>query len=198
MFVKLKHLIGFVTILFMVAESKAQNHTQLGVKGGMVLSTLTGQGGSLKPGFMAGGYGKIGTKELLFFQAEVLLTQKGSRNNRLGEPRNFNLLYLDIPLMYGIEITNGLSVNMGIQPGILLSGSYVNEMNQRTGIAKRLYAMDYSTIIGAEYSLKENIFAGFRYNHGFVPIFNYRAGIETRERLPANRFLQFYAGYRLK
>jgi hypothetical protein len=46
MFVKLKHLIGFMTILFMVAESKAQNHTQLGVKGGMVLSTLTGQGGN--------------------------------------------------------------------------------------------------------------------------------------------------------
>ena len=198
MFVKLKHLIGFVTILFMVAESKAQNHSQLGVKGGMVLSTLTGQGGNLKPGFMAGGYGKIGTNELLYFQAEVLFTQKGSRNNRVGEPRNFNLLYIDIPLMYGIEITNSLSINMGIQPGILLHGSYVNETNQRTGISKSLSSMDYATIIGAEYQLKENIFAGFRYNHGFVTIFNYRAGIEIRNRLPTNRFFHIYAGYRLQ
>jgi opacity protein-like surface antigen len=190
-----KWLIIFSALLLIHStHSIAQDHIKLGIKGGFSLSTLRGPEVGYKPGLQMGAVAILGANEPVFFQTELLLTQKGARGlDRTGN--NFDLYYLEIPLMLGVEITERLSMLAGFQPALLLGG-FINPLDsdQSKYRSKELNQFDYSTLIGAEFRLKDNLFLGIRYTHAYVPIKEDEM-FRVNGKLPVNRLFGLYCGY---
>lgn len=185
------------------AIATAQKAQSFGVKGGLALTTLTdGSMETIKPGLQVGAYTKLGGQYSFFFKAEFLVTQKGSWNWNASNPNNYSLYYIELPLMYGIEVVDELTLNIGIQPAMLLGGTLratdsEGETNTQS-IGSDIARFDFSTLFGAEYSLTEKYLVGARFNYGFVPLQNYQGELTEEGQLLHNMALQFYLGMRLK
>lgn len=193
----------FMCMLAFAQVLNAQKAQEYGVKGGVALTTLThGTMGNIKPGLQLGGYAQLGGQHAFFFKAEFLVTQKGSWNWNTDSPRNYSLYYLELPLMYGVEVIDNLELNIGIQPAMLLGGTL--RAAQEGGdtstdpIGSDIARFDFSTLFGAEYTLNEKYFLGARFNYGFVPLQNYQGELTVDGQLLQNMALQFYLGLRLK
>jgi hypothetical protein len=183
-------------IFVSLAQSFAQDHNKAGIKGGLSLTSLNGQTDAHKPGLQIGGVVVLGANEPIYFQTEFLLSQKGSKARNAAN--HFGLYYFEIPLMLGVEITQKLFFNAGFQPSFMLSGFHRSTNEQHTVLMKKDFnRFDYSTLISAEYLLKENFYLGFRYTHGFVPI-NENVNIFPAKIWPTNRILGIYATYMLR
>lgn len=196
----MKKCIFLLLIFFMIGKGGigySQEAQSFGAKAGLAFTTLSNQPDlNLKPGLQAGVFAKLGGRQSLFFKSEFLLSQKGTWNWSSDNPINFSLYYIDLPLMFGVDITRGLTVNAGIQPSMLLGGSLKTAQGRRS-IGNDLARFDYSLLIGAEYFVKEFWFIGLRYNYSYVPIQN-DSGEFTRlnlNQLLANRAIQLYVGY---
>ncbi|WMJ75097.1 porin family protein [Cytophagaceae bacterium ABcell3] len=194
----------FLLMLFVIPNSYAQDAHSFGVKGGATVTTLSNMGkSSIKPGLQVGGFAKLGGGESIFFKAELLATQKGAWTLGRSEVNNFNLNYLDLALMFGIELYKGLSMNVGMQPSMLVRGTHRSsgaENGDTRSIGSEIARFDYSLLIGAEYFVNPDWFIGARYSHGFVPLQNRRGEftINNNNQLLSNRVVQFYVGYVLK
>jgi hypothetical protein len=173
-----------------------------GVKAGIPVSTLTGQGAlSWRPGLQIGGFAAYGNDRSLRFKAELLVTHKGSYSRSRDELRSLGLTYVELPLMFNILITPKLYLNLGFAPSTLLAGTYRYRMGDERGaraIANRVNRWDYSTLIGAEYWWKNDRYFGVRYNHSFVHLQGFEGSFFRDDRLPFSRSMQFYVGYKLK
>lgn len=189
-----------VALLFTVASGQAQDHS-FRLKGGLTMSNFAGEGfPGLKPGFQLGASAKLGGAEDLFFKSEFLITLKGSGTEEGDLSRDFTLLYLEIPLMFGLNVGRGFSINAGIQPGILLGGTMKSTRGgseERRSIGKEIERFDYSLLLGVEYVLNETWMIGVRYNNSFVPLQEYHGELtrENGDNLLLNRTFQIYASY---
>lgn len=192
-------MLSSICILSSTILITAQNQ---GLKAGLVFSNVTGpSNGSISPGLQLGVYKKLGGEEVLTFKVELLITQKGSNNYNRSNLQNLNLLYLDLPLFFNLELINKFNLNFGFGPSMLLFGSYRYTENGdivRRSVGKELNKFDLNTLLGLEYIWNDNILLGIRYNHSFVPISGYESEFYRDGKLPFNRVFQFYCGYRFK
>ncbi|GAA5029697.1 hypothetical protein GCM10011506_18220 [Marivirga lumbricoides] len=164
----------------------------MGFKGGVTISTVNGQGsGSFIPGFQAGFYKQFGFEEQPYFQLELLVSQKGSHNWSTENLRNLNLFYLDVPIMFGIYIGQKVNLNLGFQPSLFLGGNFRSEESAKN-LWGEVASMDYSTLFGIEYNLRESFIIGGRYNHSFVPLQSYTNDFATNKDLPLLMVAQIY------
>ncbi|MCA1761436.1 MAG: porin family protein [Cryomorphaceae bacterium] len=189
--------------LFFNTRTFAQNAQAYGLKGGLALTTLTdGSMENIKPGLQVGVYTKLGGQFAFFFKAEFLVTQKGAWNWNMNNPKNFSLYYAELPLMYGIEVVDNLSLNIGIQTSVLLGGSLRSAENggdtDTKPIGSDIARFDFSTLFGAEYELDDKYLVGARFNYGFVPLQNYQGDLTENGQLLKNMALEFYLGMRLE
>ncbi|HKL03502.1 MAG TPA: porin family protein [Cryomorphaceae bacterium] len=193
----------FTCIFGFSRPSIAQKAQQYGVKGGLALTTLTdGSMDNIKPGLQLGAYAKLGGQYAFFFKAEILVTQKGSWNWNDKNLRNYSLYYAELPLMYGIEVVENFTLNIGIQPAILLGGTLRSAQDggdtNTEPIGRDIARFDFSTLFGVEYALNDTYFLGSRFNYSFVPLQNYQGELTRDGQLLQNMALQLYLGMRLK
>ncbi|ADR23428.1 hypothetical protein MATR_27220 [Marivirga tractuosa] len=191
-------LISFWAIQF-PDELNAQDY---GLKGGLVVSTINGQGNSsLKPGLQLGAYKKFGATEKLFVQMEALITQKGSWNWDSENINNINLYYFDFAIMFGVMISEKFTVNLGIQPSIFLGGSYkysTGNQEHKESLKGRVSTMDYATLFGLEYDFDENYTIGGRFNYSFVPLQSYENNFAENAELPYSLVFQLYGKVKME
>jgi hypothetical protein len=167
-----------------------------GLKGGVVVSTINGQGNSsLRPGLQLGAYKNFGATERLFVQMEALFTQKGSWNWDSQNQRNVNLYYFDFAVMFGVLVGEKITLNLGIQPSVFLGGNfkYSNDgQAQNRSLLGEVSAMDYATLFGLEYDLNDDFTVGGRFNYSFVPLQSYDNIFADNGELPYSMILQLY------
>ncbi len=193
-------LLSLVGSLIILSPVQAQDHSYR-IKGGFTASNFSGEGFSgLTPGVQLGGSVKLGGVEDLFFKTEVLFTMKGSGTEEGSLSRNFNLYYMEIPLMFGLNVGRGVSINAGFQPGILLGGTMKSSQGgreERRSISDEIERFDYSLLLGVEYILNEDWLIGVRYNNSFVPLQEYHGRLtkENGDQLLINQIFQIYASY---
>ena len=92
--------------------SMAQAKVELGLKGGINMSSLSGNTGDNITAYHGGAYGMIKITKFAI-QPEALFSKRGTDNIDLG--------YLDIPIMLKMYLAGGLNVQAGPQFGVLLS-----------------------------------------------------------------------------
>lgn len=157
---------------------------------------------NIRPGAQIGGFAMWGGDQILYVKTELLITQKGTLDWNTADPNNVGLYYADINVMFGIDLVESLTLNLGFQPSLLLFAhadfSGVEGGSNEGSVTRSLSTMDYSTLMGLEYFLDKNRFIGLRYNHGFVPLQGREGTLPFGGRNPTNMTIQVYFGYRLK
>lgn len=124
------YLMTAALFMAVVGTANAQDFLKFGVKGGITLSQIKGDGAgsntnfwqedaSRSLGYTVGAFARIGDK--VYFQPELLITQKGGKSTLLGVERDFRQTYLDVPLLVGAKIANVLRVNAGPVATFLLN-----------------------------------------------------------------------------
>lgn len=160
-------------LLFTIAIVSAQEFTY-GFKAGVNLTgfhTQTGTNSDLV-GYNFGGVLKVNLNKTFDFQGEILLNRKGGiyrYSNIAIENPEVKLTYLNLPLLFKINITNKFNFHVGSEMGVLLakkatlSGEEIEvDVNSN---------FDMNALGGLEYQFQNGIFIQTRYSYGLTKLF---------------------------
>lgn len=158
-----------VVILFLAVLSSTVTFAQgldLGVKAGVNFANITDASGlSNRTGFVAGVF--IGGKlnDNLGIQADLLYSQQGAEFNA----GNFDLNYVNVPIVLKYFLTESLHLHAGPQFGVLIDDKAQTVIGETINdIATNDF--DISGVIGAGFDLPLGIRVDGRYNFGLTDI----------------------------
>lgn len=162
----MKKLILIAITLFIGTMTFAQG-IDLGVKAGMNFASISDASGlKNKTGVQAGIFAGIKFSDKLGIQADLLYSQQGAEFDA-GE---FDLTYINVPLVIKYYLFKGLNLQAGPQFGFVVDDKI--SIDVFGDIAKQLEAekADVSGIVGAGYDLPFGLRIDARYNFGFTDV----------------------------
>ena len=118
----MKKIMMIAAMMVATVSAKAQFEPgtfSLQPKAGFVLSSVSGEDLRFKPGFQAGLEGQYQINNWFGLSAGLLYTTEGTKVKDVDW--KLNLGYINIPIMAKFYVTKGLSLNAGLQPGIMVS-----------------------------------------------------------------------------
>lgn len=167
---KMKKIILCIVAVFAFGYANAQK-TQFGVKAGVNFATLAGDsdGASSIVGFNVGGFAEIKISEKFSIQPELLYSTQGAEIDSDGETVDFNLSYLNIPIMAKYYVAPKFSLELGPQIGFLTSAKG-EAMGVSVDIEDFFKSTDFGLNFGAGYDFTDKFSASVRYNLGLSNI----------------------------
>lgn len=157
-----------VAMLFM-ASILTVTGQELGVKAGVNLSNWKDSGGiftsnkKARTAFHFGVYATFDLGETFALQPELLYSQKGV--NFSDSDVEYNLTYLDIPIMFKYKLSDSFSLEVGPQLGFLMGAEIENALG--TTDAKEFFQnVEYAAALGTSYKTNMGLTFGLRYNLG--------------------------------
>ncbi|MDD4993272.1 MAG: porin family protein [Paludibacter sp.] len=206
---KISKIIGLVIlILAAIVPCKAQEAEgiELGVKGGLNLSDLYTTDASvsdLNYGLNAGVYAKLNVTNRLAIQPEFYVSTKGAsiryNNALLTGTANFQLTYLELPVLGAIKLSQHLSLHFGPYVSCLVGAKVMNGANvtlfnfeQNIDINKFNW-IDAGLILGAGIEVR-TVTVGLQYTYGFVKVGRTQTFLGTTYKIPDtnNGVVSFY------
>jgi hypothetical protein len=168
----MKRLILLIPAVFSLFFTNAQ--LQLGVKGGLNLTTFTGndaQMAKMRTGFNAGGLAAFSITDMLSVQAEVQYSAQGANYNAdsISMSGNINSGYLNIPVLIKYNHSSGFFIETGPQIGLLLS-SKAKSGGTSVDVKSSFKSTDFSWVFGLGFLTSANIGIDARYNLGLSNI----------------------------
>lgn len=200
-------LISGLTIAQAQSDSKA---VQLGVKGGLNSSTISGDDiGELKSrtSFNAGLVAEIPISERVSFQPEVFYSgqgfdiQENDQDNIFDTDDNveYQLDYIQVPLLLKVYLVEGLSVEAGPQFGFKIHEEIDFEPNNDGGDIEidsndsNIKDLDTGIALGTAYKFDNGFFLSGRYTFGLTNIFEDGTAFENVDA--KNNVWQFGLGF---
>lgn len=200
-------LISGLTIAQAQSDSKA---VQLGVKGGLNSSTISGDDiGELKSrtSFNAGLVAEIPISERVSFQPEVFYSgqgfdiQENDQDNIFDTDDNveYQLDYIQVPLLLKVYLVEGLSVEAGPQFGFKIHEEIDFEPNNDGGDIEidsndsNVKDLDTGIALGTAYKFDNGFFLSGRYTFGLTNIFEDGTTFENVDA--KNNVWQFGLGF---
>ena len=200
-------LISGLTIAQAQSDSKA---VQLGVKGGLNSSTISGDDiGELKSrtSFNAGLVAEIPISERVSFQPEVFYSgqgfdiQENDQDNIFDTDDNveYQLDYIQVPLLLKVYLVEGLSVEAGPQFGFKIHEEIDFEPNNDGGDIEidsndsNVKDLDTGIALGTAYKFDNGFFLSGRYTFGLSNIFEDGTAFENVDA--KNNVWQFGLGF---
>jgi hypothetical protein len=166
-------LIVFLFFFFFVHSSFSQ--IRIGAKLGPTFANINGGNASHNNRFRVGGhigmFGQYKFNDKMGIQAELLFTQKGTINRDI--PNSWvRINYLDFPILFTYEFTEGLTGQAGLQFSTAL-GAY----EDKKGHVRRYFLHDINKTVvslplGIVYELENGINFGLRADIGLSQIGN--------------------------
>lgn len=146
----------------------------LGVKAGVNISNFTGDFGAVekqsKVGFHGGGLVHISFGHLVL-QPELLFSTQGAKLKYLNEETDFNVSYLNIPIMLQWETDGGFYLEAGPQGGFKISENVPDSIT-----SDFVKSGDFSIGLGLGYHSKKGFGIGGRYVVGISKIGQFDSG----------------------
>ncbi|RLJ69083.1 outer membrane protein with beta-barrel domain [Lacinutrix venerupis] len=175
-------------LVFLNAQSDSKE-VQFGVKGGLNSSTISGDDfGDLesRTSFNVGVLAEVPISERLSFQPEVFYSGQGfdvaenDQDNIFDTNDNieYQLDYIQVPLLLKAYLVKGLSVEVGPQFGFKIHEELdfqpTNDGGDIEINSEDSYVKDFSTSValGASYKFDSGLFVNGRYNFGVTDIFD--------------------------
>lgn len=194
-------LLSCLTVLGHENESRNDEpKTLVGFRTGFNLSRWIGEGAGyarVKTGYHAGFFVKSKIRDKYIFQPEVLFSLRGHASafeTGFGEIIQRQTLYcIDVPLLFGVVVTDGLYFNLGVQPSFLAAAKFRRDYpdgttfigNSTEGFRK--FGLD--VLAGLELQVNPHISFGSRLGYGITSVTtNKDSGLH-------NVFLQLTVGY---
>jgi hypothetical protein len=173
----------FALFAMAVAATASAQLPKIGIKGGLnianistnsgnVSSRLSGHGGLLVHAHLAPAFA---------LQPEVIYSSQGTKQSFEGETVNWNLDYLNVPIMLQYMFRNGFRVEAGPQVGLLLSAK-IKDPSGQTDIKQNLKQADFALGFGLNYLSTAGFGIGGRYNLGLSNI-NKNAAAPIKNRV---------------
>lgn len=159
------NLLTLLLVCTIIGTASAQSFN-IGIKGGLNLYTLSGDndgGNDYKPSFHIGLLGHIHMSQNFALQPELVFSAQGTK---YGDDQNFDLKYVNVPLLFQYMFDNGFRLQAGPQLGFLVSAEADD-----TDVKDDLKGTDFGIGVGASYvNPKSNFGFDVRYNHGLSSI----------------------------
>lgn len=205
---KYKISILIIAVLFISANATAQL-SQFGVKAGVNFSNMTvdnSDDNTLKTGFHAGAFGRMGISESFSLQPELLYTTKGFTNSydaliAEGEAK-INLNYIELPINLVYHLARDFSFQFGPYFGYLANAN-VSSSNELLNFFQidtddnidrsRFKPIDIGLTAGLDFTMQQFIF-GFKYNLGLTKVAKDNVVAEQLLGDAKNTVIQVYAG----
>ena len=169
--------------VFAFSFANAQD-VKYGAKGGLSFSSTSETGASTLTSIHLGGFAEIKISDKFAVQPELLYSAQGAK----FDDGNFNLNYINIPVMAKYYVADAFSLEAGPQLGFLMSakadGKDFKELCNST---------DFAFNLGAGYDLNEQMSLGLRYNIGLSDI---EKDLKPGESGSTNSSLQLSFGYK--
>ena len=171
-----KVLLSLVVIATTVFASQAQ--VSYGAKAGANLYNFSGDdadGFDSKIGFNVGGFVNIPVSETFSVQPELIFSGEGAKVSEDDVTVNFNMNYLNIPIMLQYNNPSGFYAEAGPQIGLLMSAKMKAE-GESEDIKDSFKGTNISIGVGLGYRLPNGLGFGSRYNLGLGNIVDSEGG----------------------
>jgi hypothetical protein len=204
--IKCLFLMLLISTAFIHSQDQESKSVQIGVRAGLNISNLYTNGATgsdIIPGYNAGFFARVSLNDFIGFQPELSLTTKGAiitYNNLFANgTANFNLTYLEIPLLCVMNVTPLVNFQLGPYIGYLLDSSVKNKANIRLFDFERDMNMnnfnriDVGLVAGVGLDV-DNITMGLRYNLGLTKVGKSQSYLGTNYTIPdsKNAVISFY------
>jgi len=171
----MKYLIGLMTAILITGVASAQHgnapagHVSLGIKGGVNVYNIHNDNDTKydsKAGFHFGLLGHIHFDSQFAIQPEIVFSGQGAK---IGDT-NYNLNYVNVPVLFQYMFDNGFRIQAGPQAGFLITAKSKND-NVTTDNRDDLKPIDFGLSFGASYIFPPTGFGiDARYNLGLSNI----------------------------
>jgi len=184
-----KVILSSLVGLFAILGAKAQADSdlvQIGVKGGVNFANITGDDfgdPDARTSFNAGFVAEIPFSERFSIQPEVMYSGQGfdvqqfDQDNFLDNDENieYQLDYIQVPILAKIYLVEGLNVQAGPQIGFKINEEIDYQPNDDAGDidledVSETEDIDISLAAGLEYKFDSGFFIQGRYNYGFTEL----------------------------
>jgi hypothetical protein len=162
----MKYLIGLITAILITGIASAQHgnapegHVSLGIKGGLNLYNINNDNNSTYDqitGYHFGLLGHIHLKNPWAIQPELVYSTQGAKSG----DANYELGYINVPVLIQYMFDNGFRLQAGPQVGFLVSADNKDELNP----------IEFGVSFGASYVVPSTGFGiDARYNLGLSNI----------------------------
>ncbi|MDR2650870.1 MAG: PorT family protein [Prevotellaceae bacterium] len=175
-----------ITLVALLGIATANAQIKVGAKAGVNLSTLSDMDDAkFKLGFHVGGFAEFAISDRIAIQPELLYSTQGtSFSESLTEEGitatadvNFNLSYINLPVLLKVKLAEGLNIEVGPQVGFLLSAKTKTEVNvlgisaSKTEDVKSICnSLDVAAAAGLSYTFAEKFVVGARYTLGLTKL----------------------------
>lgn len=190
----MKTIICAVLSLVCLAGTAKAQHANFGIKGGLNVYNIHHSNGTYynpAAGVHAGVLSHIHLNKHWAVQPEVVFSTQGAQYRNAGNDINYNLSYINVPVLAQYMFANGIRVQAGPQVGFLVNAvSKSNNLKQR--ITDDFNKVDFAMSAGASY-LIPNSGLGFdaRFNVGLSDISKNSAVNSTNRGFQAGIFYLF-------
>lgn len=191
----MKRIILTAAAVFAIGLANAQE-AKFGFKGGLNISNFEGdiEGLDLKSkiGFHLGGFVAIKLSDKVTLQPEVLFSTQGAKADNIQQDVNgtvytadvdFNLSYLNVPLMLKYYAAEKFNIEFGPQVGFLTAAKVkatVDGISAEEDAKDQFESVDFGVNVGAGYDFTEKLSAGLRYNLGLSNIAKTEPGDDSK------------------
>jgi hypothetical protein len=178
----MKAFFSAILLAGMASQASAQAPS-FGIKAGVNIASLSTTSGSTSSkisghgGFLA----HIHLAPSFALQPEIVYSGQGMKQNLNGVEYDWNLNYINVPIMFQYMFSNGFRVEAGPQVGLLLSAKIKNAGGS-TDIKDDLKGVDMGLGFGLNYLTYSGFGLGGRYNLGLSNI-NKNNGSPVKNRV---------------
>jgi hypothetical protein len=163
-------LLGFTTM-------QAQEYVMFGAKGGVNFTNMTSDGfddNNSRTGFHLGLLAEIPLSERFSVQPEVLYSTQGTEATMAGISRDYQLDYIQVPVIAKFYLIEGLALEVGPSFNFLVDeertlASGESEASMDTDFGS---GFEFGGALGASYNFRGGFFVAGRYTQGFTDAFD--------------------------
>lgn len=158
-----------MSLLISSSAMAQDHHANIGVKGGLNLSNINGNGqADVKPGLHLGLFTHVHLTKQFAFQPEIMYSAQVTKYG--GSDNSLNLDYINIPLLFQYMFDNGFRLQAGPQVGLLVNAK-TKSGNTTVNVKDGYNSLDLGLSIGGSYVFVDSGFGlDARYNHGLSNI----------------------------
>lgn len=148
---------------------------QFGVKAGLNLANMTVSPSDpsvslkMKPNFNAGALAYVPLFGHFGLQPEIMYSAQGSKMDFEGTTINYNLGYVNVPVLFKYKDASGFFAELGPQIGFLIAGK-AKSGSESQDIKSNFKSTDISGALGIGYLSSLNLGIDARYNLGLTNI----------------------------
>ncbi len=170
-------LLLVLAVVGVSTSSNAQEYWNFGIKGGANFTNMTSDGfedNNSRTGFHLGVLAEIPVSDRFSIQPEVLYSTQGTKDEGSNYTDEYNLDYIQVPVIAKFYIIDGLALEAGPSFNFLVDEDYKYEsglLDIRTD-SELASTFEFGGALGASYKFNNGFFLNGRYLAGFTDAFD--------------------------